>query len=296
MDRINLMQSALMVAETGSFTEAADRLGISNRQISKHVAQLEEQLGVRLFLRTTRQVNVTDIGQSFLQKADTLVAAHNELWQSTKNQSSEVAGNLRISAPLSFGEMVVSPLLAALLKDHPKLNIQLDLTDRYINLVEEGYDAAIRIGVLSDSSLVAKKLGKTGLTLVAAPSFLQGVEVPKSPEDIEALPAIVDRNYRERFRWPFVIDGETKRIAVKPRIEVNSPTAARRLALEGLGVTMSPRFVVKEQIENGELVELLPQFMPQTLGIYLVYPAQRFMHSKLHALRDHFTKNIAKAI
>jgi len=184
------------VAEEGSFVAAADKLSRSNKQISKQVAALEEDLGVQLFQRTTRRVQLTDMGRAFFGECSELLDRQTELWQAIGRQNQQVSGTLRISAPLSFGEQRVAPILPALMAAYPKLRVQLDLSDEYVDLIESGNDVAVRIGNLEDSSLIARKIGETNLALIASPEFIAQNGMPTCPTQLPNLATILDRNFR----------------------------------------------------------------------------------------------------
>lgn len=296
MDRLDLMQAFRAVAEEGSFVAAAEKLSRSNKQVSKQVAALEEDLGVLLFQRTTRRVHLTDMGRAFLGECIDLLERQADLWQAIGTQNQTVSGTLRISAPLSFGELKVAPILPALLETYPDLRVQLNLSDEYVDLVETRNDVAIRIGNLEDSSLIVRKIGETKLALVASRNFIAQHGMPTSPTQLPKLATILDRNYRGKFRWPFLIDGEHSRIRVDARIEVNSPAAAKRFALAHCGIAMCPNFVVEDELRSGELIPVLSAFMAAPLGIYVVYPSNKHLSPKVRAFSDHAMRNLNSAI
>ena len=296
MDRIELMKAFRAVAEEGSFVAAADRLERSNKQLSKQVAALEAELGVTLLHRTTRRVQLTEIGRAFLEQCSVILEQQAQLWSAVQSENQEVRGLLRISAPLSFGELKVAPALPSLLAKYPKLKLQMDLTDQYVDLVASANDVAVRIGSLEDSSLIARRIGETGLVLVASPQYLNENGTPNTPNDLRAHSTIVDRNYRGRFQWPFVINGKATKMRVDARIEVNSPEAAKRFALSHCGITMCPNYMVETEINSGELVSVLSENMPDPMGIHIVYPSNKHLAPNVRAFSDHMAQQMRTGI
>jgi len=296
MDRIELMKAFRAVAEEGSFVAAADRLERSNKQLSKQVAALEAELGVTLLHRTTRRVQLTEIGRAFLEQCSVILEQQAQLWSAVQSENQEVRGLLRISAPLSFGELKVAPALPSLLAKYPELKIQMDLTDQYVDLVATANDVAVRIGSLEDSSLIARRIGETGLLLVASPQYLKENGTPNTPNELREHKTIVDRNYRGRFQWPFVINGKATKMRVDARIEVNSPEAAKLFALSHCGITMCPSYMVETEINSGELVSVLSKNMPDPMGIHIVYPSNKHLAPNVRAFSDHMAQQMRTGI
>ena len=286
MDRLTLMRSFKAVVERGTFAAGAEYLDLSNQQISKHVAALEQEVGVRLLERTTRRLALTEMGRQFYEGAIELLARQDELWSSMNESQKNVAGQLRLTAPQSYGDLVLAPLLSAFLESNPNIQLRLNLTDSYVDLIEAKVDAAVRIGELNDSSLVAAKIGETSLVFVASPDYLERVPPPKRPIDLQDHKTIVDRNYRGRQRWRLFENGQETRIAVDPHIEVNSPVAAKQFALAGQGIAMSPSFMVQDELSQGRLVSVLDEMSPSRLGIYVVYPGGTHLSPKVRAFVD----------
>lgn len=296
MDRLDLMRAFRAVSDEGSFVGAAEKLGRSNKQVSKQVAALENSLGVLLFQRTTRQVSLTEMGRAFLTDCCEILDRQEELWETISSQNLKVNGTLRVSAPLSFGEMKIAPTLPTLMLDYPELRIQLELSDSYVDLVDAGIDVAIRIGALQDSSLVVRKIGETNIVLVASPQYLAAHGEPNCPADLSQFTTIVDRNYRGQSRWPFVVDGQQTKIQVNSRIDVNSPAAAKLFALSHCGITMCPKYMVAQELQSGALLPVLQRFMPSSLGINIVYPSNKHLSPKVRVFSDYVARALRNDI
>ncbi|MCF4097040.1 LysR family transcriptional regulator [Maritalea mediterranea] len=292
MDMIDGMRTFVAVVEAGTITAAADRLNISKKLASKYLAALEAQIGVKLLNRTTRSQSLTVAGQQYYLDCQDIIARIDESHSALKRAEGELIGHLRLSAPVSFGEVVLLPLLAKFKRKHPELSFDVRLSDSYVDLIEGGFDFALRIGALSDSSLVARKLTETHLWLVASSAYLRRHTAPETPEDLRHHLCLQDSNYRGGARWPFQIDGVTRHIAIQPQFVTNSATAMRNLALMGEGIALVPDFVVKSDIEAGKLVQLLPDFPSLTLPIQAVLPLNRNRPARVRAAIDFLARTL----
>ncbi len=290
MDTLNGMKTFVAAVETGSFTAAADRVGISKKLVSKYVAQLEDRLGVRLLHRTTRKLNLTEAGHRYYARCADLIDDFNALEATVREQDADLNGTLRIAAPSSFGEMYILPLICQFRDKHPDLIINLHLNDRYVDLVDEGFDLAIRIGDLADSSLISRRLTKTELWAVAAPEYLAAQGTPKEPDDLQAHDCIRDTNLRAGQAWPFVINGQTRKLAVNGRLLVNSATAVRDLARTGKGIGLCPDYVVSADIASGDLARVLPEFPSIILDVHAVFLSNRYMPQKTRVFLEYIAK------
>ncbi|SFK10842.1 LysR family transcriptional regulator [Celeribacter neptunius] len=286
MDLIDGLRAFVATAETGSFTAAAERLGMSNRLSSKYVAELEDRLGVRLLQRTTRRVGLTAAGEELLARAPALLDEMDEMLGAVTEDSRGFSGVLRLSAPVTFGEIYVKDLLSRFTVRHPDLTIDLRLSDSFVDLAREGIDLAFRIGRSDLSVLKARKLGEIRSVLVASPEYLATHGTPERPQDLTGHSCIVDTNRRRATRWEFGAEGQEEVVDVPSRFMVNSARVARDLAAEGMGVAFCPRFVLEKALASGDLVELLPEVTKPAIPVSAVYLEGRRLPRKVRALID----------
>ncbi len=286
MDRIDLMSAYVAVAETGSFTAAAQRLGMTPQLVSKYVRALEDQLGAQMFIRSTRSVRLTETGAAYLDKCTQLLEDFDELTAAVRNDHRAPQGKLTIAAPSTYGELYLAEPLADFALIYPKVQIDLRLSDRYISLLDEGIDVAIRIGQLEDSSFVARKISETRLTYSASPNYIATKGMPLKPKELQDHDCIIDRNFRSGASWPFADPNGEKRIDVEGRLQANSASVARRFALKGGGVLLSPEYVVADDIKAGRLVPILERYWPSSLGLFAVYLENRHLSAKVRVFVD----------
>lgn len=290
MDTLTRMRVFVQVVESGGFSAAARALGRSKALVSKYVRELEDELGVRLLNRTTRQLSLTEIGEAYVREAGEIVQRIEELNGSLGDCHSEPRGLLRVSVPRSFGEQVLAEPIMDFLATEPLIKISLRFEDRFVDLVEEGIDVAVRIGELSDSSLVARRLAPMRMVICARPDVLEERGRPEHPKDLAGLDCVVDTNYRTPSNWPFLIDGKRVSVPVDGRVEANSPLGARAAVLKGHGFGYIPDFVVRDDLTAGRLVEVLQGYVPDTAGVYALYPHRRHLPGKVRAFIDHLAK------
>ena len=289
MDRLSEMEAFIGVVEQGGFTGAADKLGLSKSAVSKHVSALETRLGARLLNRTTRRVSPTEIGLLYYerarqvlanaQEADALVTAHQETPR----------GTLRISAPVSFGLRHVSPAIADFLLEYPDITVDVSLDDRFVELVAAGYDAAIRIGALQDSSLMAKKIGETTPILAASPDYLKRHGQPERVEDLADHQLLHYAFLATGNFWRFTTKtGEERQIRTGGRLAANNGDVLLDAAKRGLGIALSPSFFLCDELNSGDLVQILEDHPQAPMGIHIVYPPGRYVQPKTRAFLDFF--------
>jgi len=271
------------VAETGGFARAGQRLGLSKSMVSRRVARLEGELGAQLLSRTTRGVAVTEAGAEFKDHAERVLAELDAARDALAQRGDEIVGSLRVAAPLSFGMTHLAPVLAELAIRHPKLQVDASYSDRYVDLIGERYDVAVRLGTLEDSSLVARKIAPIKGTVVASPAYLAAHGAPQRPEDLIGCEALMQGSEVWRF-----MDGR-KTITLRPegRFKADNGQALLAAAVAGLGVAMLPTFLAGPAIERGEIVPLLPDFPMPEAGLYVVRPPPAgHMPGKVRALTD----------
>lgn len=291
MDTLTRMQAFVDVVEQQGFSAAARKVGRSKALMSKYVRELEDELGSLLLNRTTRQFSLTEAGEVFHKSALEILQKVSDLQDTVREAGSGHKGRLKVSAPRSLTDLEIGLPIVEFAAEYPEITLDIDLDDAMVDMVEDGFDVAIRVSRLTDSSLIAKKLADFKLVLCATPAFIEANGAPKSPDDLGDLTCIVDTNNVRRANWCFLDDeGEEYSVPVRGAIEVNSPEVARRAALAGLGVTMAPEFSVEKELRSGELVSLLEERIPSGGGIFAVYPHRRHVPGKVRVFVDFLTK------
>lgn len=287
MDTLTRMRALIDVVEAEGFSAAARKVGRSKALMSKYVRELEDELGALLLNRTTRQFSLTEAGHTYYARAAELVREIDSLADSVRDSAGDVRGRIRLSAPRSFADAAIGQSLIDFLTAHPDITFDINLDDRFVDLVEEGYDLAIRITRMEDSALIARKITSFRLVPCVSPAFIQRHGRPAEPADLLSVPCIVDTNGRFRNAWRFVTpDGRQTTINVSGPLEANSPMTALRAAEAGLGVALVPDFNARESLAAGRLVPVLEQFVPEDRGIYAVYPHRRYLPAKIRTLVD----------
>lgn len=278
--------SFLAVVRAGSFVGAADATGLSKAAISRHVAELEAQLGVRLLHRTTRRLSLTDDGQRFHARATELVAGLEELEAETASTGGEAIGRLRINAPLTFGNLHLAPLWPAFLAANPRVVLDIALNDRVVDLVEEGFDVAIRISHRLDPQLVSRRLATSRMVLCAAPAYLAAHGTPSHPRELAAHAVFAYSYWSTGDDWTFHGPDGAVTVRVEPRIHTNSGDTCREAALQGQGIVLQPDFLVGPDLRAGRLVELMPAYRSLDLGVHAVYATRKHLPMKTRRLID----------
>lgn len=280
------LSSFLAVVRAGSFVGAADATGLSKAAVSRHVAELEAQLGVRLLHRTTRRLSLTDDGQRFHARAVEIVASLDELEAETASTGGEAIGRLRINAPLTFGNLHLAPLWPRFLAANPKVSLDITLNDRVVDLIEEGFDVAIRIAHRLDPQLVSRRLATSRMVLCASPAYLDAHDTPTHPHELAAHAVFAYSYWSTGDDWTFDGPGGAVTVRVEPRIHTNSGDTCREAALQGQGVVLQPDFLVGPDLRAGRLVELMPAYRSLELGVYAVYATRKHLPMKTRRLID----------
>jgi DNA-binding transcriptional LysR family regulator len=275
------IQAFVAVADAGGLTSAAGRLGVSKSIVSRRIARLEKALRARLLTRTTRGTALTEAGATFREHA-TRIAAEADAARDAISSDGKVRGRLRVAAPLSFGATHFAPILAELAGRHPELEIQASYSDRRVDLLTEGFDAAIRLGQLDETNLVARRIATFGGSLVATPAYLAKHPAPRTPEDLAAHDTVA----RVNEEWPLTHGGRTIRFHPRARFTADNGAALVPAVLAGLGIAMLPTFLVGEQIARGELVVLMPDYPMPEAGVYVVRPTGGSAPCKVRVLID----------
>lgn len=290
MDLIDELKAFVATAQTGSFTAAAEQLGVSNRLTSKYVAELEGRLGVRLLQRTTRKVGLTPAGEDLLSRAPALLDDFDDMIGEISEGSRGFAGVIRVSAPVTFGEIWVAGMLDRFGQRNPALSFDLRLNDRHVDLAAEGIDVAFRMGRTDTQSLKARKLGSFRSILVASPAYLARRGTPRTPADLTRHDCILDTNRRAPRRWAFG-DGDAG-VTVQGRFMVNSARAAVDLAANGRGLAYAPRFAMYADLAAGRVVPVLTDHGGETGALNAVYLESRVLPRKVRALIDFAAEDI----
>lgn len=295
MDLIDQLRAFVATAQSGSFTQAAGQIGVSNRLTSKYVAELEGRLGVRLLQRTTRKVGLTPAGEDLLARAPALLDELDALMGEVSEGSRGFSGTIRLSAPVTFGEIWVAGMLERFARRHPALGFDLRLSDRHVDLAAEGIDLAFRLGRSGIQSLKLRKLGSFRSVLVASPDYLARRGRPEVPEDLTGHNCILDTNRRMPRRWVFGPEGQGRAIVVRGRYQVNSARAAVEMAALGLGLAYVPRFAAAEAFALGRVLPLMPGYEGEAGPISAVWLEGRILPRKLRALIDFAAEDIRHA-
>jgi len=290
MDRFDAMQAFVAVADLQGFAPAARKLGLSPSGVTRLIAALEDRLGARLLQRTTRQVTLTDIGARYLERVRRILADVEEAEAAAEGERTRPSGRLVVSAPVGFGRLHVSPVMSAYLKRYAEVTGELRLSDRMINLVEDGVDLAVRIGHLADSSLVARHVGEMRRIVVASQDYLGKRGVPDTPAAIAGHDTIQFGDTAVPRDWRFVENGREVRVACTPRFSTNSADAAIQYAEADGGLTRVLAYQAADSIRAGRLQIVLAKFEQPSLPIHLVYPTSRLLSAKVRGFIDLVTE------
>ena len=287
MNRLSVIESFVKVAELHSFSQAAARLNTSKSVVSRHVAALEAQLGLRLFHRTTRSLTLTEAGRGYFERVSQILVDLEAADQSVSHLQVVPRGRLKVSAPMSFGFLHLAPALPDFLAAYPELDVDVIMSDRFVDLVEDGFDVAVRIGALSDSSLIAKKLAPIRRVICASPQYIAAHGTPKTPKDLRDHQCLCNSGQSSGQEWRFNMpDGKRVMVAVTGRMTMNNGDALRVAALNHLGLIDIPTFIVGRDLQAGALISVLEEYLPQTLALHAVYSHARHLSPKVRAFID----------
>ncbi|MES2482079.1 MAG: LysR family transcriptional regulator [Pseudomonadota bacterium] len=295
MDKFQEMRVFAGVVDAGSFVAAADHLGMSKAAVSRYVAELEQRLGVRLMHRTTRKLSLTQEGEVFLARAREILASIEASEAELSAHADTASGLVKVSVPVSFGIQHLAPLWGEFLAAHPRVSLDVQLADRVIDLVDEGFDLAVRIARLPDSSLVSRQLASTRLVLCASPAYLERRGAPRHPDDLTQHELLGYSLLAMGDQWQFTGPQEAVTVKVKPRLWTNNGDSCVAVAARGAGIALQPTFLVARELAAGRLVEVLPQYRSIELGIYAVYPTRKFVLPKVRALLEFLAAKIGGA-
>ncbi len=274
------------VVETGSFAAAADRLDVSRAMVSKYVAHLEQHLGARLLQRTTRKLALTESGAAYYDRCAQLLIDLAEAEESAASLTAAPRGTLRLTVPVSFGIRHIRPVLSQYLKQYPEVKVDLIVTDRYVDLIEEGIDLAVRIGSLPESGLIARKLASDRLVLCGAPEYLKRHGVPRTPADLMRFDCLSYSYAASGEEWKMVGPDGPHAVKVSGSLRATNADLLILACLDGLGLTRQPLFLVGEDIRSGRLVQVLPEYEFPELGIHAVYLSRKHVSAKVRTFVD----------
>lgn len=277
------------VAETESFTQAAKQLGISTAQVSRQISALEARLATKLFYRTTRKVSVTESGQIYFQHCRQVLDGLEEAERIITNLQLAPRGKLRITAPVTYGEKTIAPLINDFMLRYPELQVELNLTNLTLDLVEEGYDLAVRMGTLESSTLMAKRLASRTQYVCASPQYLATRGTPHSLPDLESHNCLKGN----RNHWRFQEKNKARNLRIKGNLTCGSGWALLDAALKGVGIVQLPDYYVQSYLDSGQLIAMLTQYQQPDEGIWAVYPHNRHLSPKVRFLLDHLTQGLA---
>jgi len=295
MDRLTEMEAFATVVDQGGFTDAARKMGLSKSAISKHVASLEARLGARLLNRTTRRVSPTEIGLAYYDRARRVLTDAGEAETLVRSMQAAPAGLLRVSVATDFGVSLMSPLLGSFLSRYPDITMNMVLNNRYVELISEGFDMAIRLGELEDSSLRARKLADYARRMVASPGYFQRHGRPKKIDDLTDHMLLHYSSQSPGNFWRITApSGERRQVRSNSRLTVNDGQSLLNAAISGLGIAYLPSFLYREAMEAGLVEDAMPELPVETIAVYAVYPPGRFTQPKVRAFIDFLDSHISR--
>ena len=281
------------VAETENFSAVARELRISQPTVSKHVAALEKHMNAKLLNRSTRQLSLTDVGKQYYERTVHILDELHEMESTLRHQQSLPTGTLRINTPVTYGELNIVPHLWEFLARYPELKIDLIMDDHYVDLVKEGVDMAIRVGPLTDSNMIARKIGDSPRVTVASPAYLDLNGEPNKLQDLLSHQCIVYSLLTTHNEWHFRGSSGRETIRVSGRFSVNNPRSIRQAVLNGQGIAVTPNWLIDDYVKSGQVKVILDQYVPTSLDINALYPARRFVPAKVSCFIDFIRARLA---
>jgi DNA-binding transcriptional LysR family regulator len=291
MDRFENMGAFIRVVEAGSISGAADRLGVAKSAVSRRLKELEEHLGVELFHRTTRRMNLTDTGRAFYHQTVRIMEDVLEAELATSQAHATLKGSLKIALPSTFGLMHMGPAINEFSQENPKIEFDLDFNDREVDLIQEGFDLAIRIANLPDSSLIARRLAPIQFVMCASPAYLEQMGTPQSPDELSEHQCLVYSLIRDFEYWHLSdINGREIKAKIRPYLKASTGEFLKDAAVEGLGIILLPSFIAYKEIERGALVQILKKYKLPQMDAYAIYPQTRHLSQRVRAFVDFLVK------
>lgn len=289
MNRANkLLEMTVFVTviDCNSFVDAAEKLNMSKQAVSRYIQTLEERLQVRLLQRTTRKMTLTNEGQTFYWQAKSIINATVEAESTLILDQASPQGMLRVNVPVSFGILHLSSLWQKFLDKYPQIELDLTLSDRLVNLLEEGYDLAVRIGNLDNSSLISRKLTSTRMLIAASPNYIAQYGMPLQPSDLRQHKIIMYSHWARKEQWVFGKDNINHSVNLKANVYCNNGDTCRQMMLQGGGISIQPDFIIGRDIQQGQLIEVLPNYKIENFNIYAIYPSRKLLPLRTRCLID----------
>jgi len=298
MDRFRALETFVKIVDAGTLSRAAEAMALSTAVVSRTLAELESHLGTRLMHRSSRRLRLTESGTVFYERAKQLLADLGEAEAIASAATVEPGGMLRIAAPVTFGIIHLAPLWPKFLAAYPKLKLDISLSDRHVDVIDEGFDVAVRIVRTPGPTLIARKLAMTQLLVTASPAYIAARGLPTAPQDLAAHDCINYSYLAPRDEWLLysTIDGSEHRVGVSCRMYVNNGDTIRDATLAGLGIALQPRFAIADDLARGTLVEALPSYRGPDIGIYAMYPTRRHLSAKVRVFVDFLTAAFAAGV
>ncbi|MFA9462493.1 LysR family transcriptional regulator [Thiohalorhabdus sp. Cl-TMA] len=294
MDRLTELETYVRVVDSGNISRAAERMGVAKSAVSRRLSDLERRLGAQLLTRTTRQLTVTDAGREFYERCKQLLADMEEAESAVADSHGALRGRLRIAAPVTFGISHLVPLLTEFMRLHPEVQIDVDFSDRHVNLIEDGFDVAVRIGNLQDSSLIARRMAPIRPIVCASPEYLRRHGEPEVPGDLVHHYCMVYTLSAHGTSWPYEApDGSSGEVQVPIRAAANTGELLREAAIQGEGIILEPTFTIYEAVRRGALVPILTDYRWNELALHAVYPPTRRLARRVRAFVDFLVDNIS---
>jgi DNA-binding transcriptional LysR family regulator len=295
MDAIEGLPVFVRTVREGSFSAAARALDLTPSAVSKQIGRLEDRLSVRLFNRTTRRLSLTEEGAAFYERASRILADLEDAAEAVSSHKAMPRGRLRVTLPTAFGILHLLPALPTFAARHPQVTLEIDLNDRFVNMIEEGFDLALRIGEMQDSSLIGRRLAANRRVLAAAPAYLAERAAPRRPEDLGDHNCLIYTYRAQRHDWHLVNErGREKVVSVAGNLETNNPMMLRAAALAGFGVVMLPLWIIGPDIREGRLTQVLPDWHWPDSAIQVVYPPGRHLSAKVRSFVDFLVEKFAE--
>jgi len=295
MDKFDAIRAFVAVVDAGSFVGGADRLQISKAVVSRLVGELEEHLGVRLLHRTTRKLSLTSEGDTFVGRCRSVLLELQEAEDDVSHRSAQARGVLRVNVPVSYGLSHLAALWPEFMRMHPEVILEVTLSDRVVDLVEEGYDLAVRIGRLESSTLVSRRLSDTRMVLCASPAYIKTNSSLSHPEDLRHHRVLAYSLLSSGDQWLFTSVIDPKRqvsVRITPVMRTNNGDTCRAAALRDQGIVLQPDFLIGDDIKAGRLIELMSEWQAGELGIYAVYPSRQYLSGKVRLLVDYLAEHL----
>jgi DNA-binding transcriptional LysR family regulator len=286
MNKFEELESFVAVVDYQSFSAAADKLGVAKSMLSRRVRDLEKRLGVQLMRRTTRTLSLTDTGRHFYQRSVSLLTDLSDAEQMVSDSQCSLSGKIKLAAGIGIGIGQLSKPIAEFMLQHPEIEISIDLNDRQIDLISEGFDLAVRIGHLQDSSLIARKLANVHFAICASPGYLDKYGEPQHPSELSEHQVMVYSNVQVGQQWFYQENGKRLTPRVKHRLSANNGELLAKVACHGLAITSGPLFYLQGYIDRGELIPILTDYSAPETGMYVVYPPGRIVSRRVKMLSD----------